>query len=53
MLAGGGMGLYIAKSAMEGMDGSVAANNAPEEGARFTLRFPAEFEKTLEITNGL
>lgn len=50
---GTGMGLYIVKTAMEGMDGSVTADNAAEGGARFTLYFPAKFEKALEMTDGL
>lgn len=50
---GTGMGLYIVKTVMEGMDGSVTADNATEGGARFTLYFPAQFEKALEMTDGL
>lgn len=50
---GTGMGLYIVKTAMEGMDGSVTADNAAEGGARFTLYFPAKLEKALEMTDGL
>lgn len=35
-----GMGLYIVKTAVEAMGGSVRADNAPEGGAVFTLLFP-------------
>lgn len=45
---GTGMGLYIVKTAMEGMDGSVTADNVPEGGAQFCLCFPAKFEKHLK-----
>lgn len=38
---GTGMGLYLVKTAMEGMGGSVEAGGAPEGGAAFTLFFPA------------
>lgn len=40
-----GMGLYIVKTAMEGMGGWVEAGSAPEGGASFTLTFPAKPEK--------
>lgn len=50
---GTGMGLYIVKTAMEGMKGSVSADNARSGGACFTLYFPAKFEKTLEMTDNL
>lgn len=43
---GTGMGLYIVKTAMEGMDGSVTAHNATESGARFTLYFPTKLKNT-------
>lgn len=36
---GTGMGLYIVKTAMEGMGGSVTADNGPDGGAVFTLQF--------------
>lgn len=42
---GTGMGLYIVKTAMEGMGGSVEVGRAPEGGAAFTLTFPAKPEK--------
>lgn len=42
---GTGMGLYIVKTAMEGMGGSVKVCSAPDGGAVFMLTFPAEMEK--------
>lgn len=40
---GTGMGLYIVRTAMEGMGGTVAAENKESGGAQFTLYFPAKF----------
>lgn len=50
---GTGMGLYIVKTAMEGMDGSVTADNAAEGGALFTLSFTAKFDKDLAMEANL
>lgn len=38
---GTGMGLYIAKTSMEAMGGTVAVQSIPQGGAAFTLAFPA------------
>lgn len=48
---GTGMGLYIVRTAMEGMKGNVTAGSAPEGGALFTLCFPAKFDKALAMEN--
>lgn len=45
---GTGIGLYIVKTAMEGMDGGVTADNAAEGGARFTLYFPTKFSDKIK-----
>jgi signal transduction histidine kinase len=37
-----GLGLYLAKAAVEAGGGMIAAENRPEGGARFTIRLPAE-----------
>lgn len=50
---GTGMGLYIVKTAMEGMGGGVTAGSLPKGGAVFTLYFPAKAEKALEMWDGL
>ena len=50
---GTGMGLYIVRTAMEGIGGTVTAGTAPEGGAVFTLYFPAKFEKPLETAENL
>lgn len=37
-----GLGLYIVKTTVEAMEGSVEVNSTPGEGTVFTLTFPAE-----------
>jgi len=37
---GHGLGLYLVRRMMEGMQGEVSAANRPEGGARFTCRLP-------------
>lgn len=44
---GSGMGLYIVKTAMERMGGSVQAGNRPEGGAVFTLLFQAQASEAM------
>lgn len=47
---GTGMGLYIVKTTIEGMGGTVAAGAAPGGGAAFTVRLPARTENFCRIT---
>ena len=51
--AGTGMGLFIVSTAMEGMGGTVAADNAQSGGAVFTLRFAANVDKSIAMAENL
>lgn len=37
---GSGLGLSIVRQLAEKMDGTVTVKSAPDQGSRFTLRFP-------------
>ncbi len=41
-----GLGLYITRSIVEGMGGTIAAHSIPKHGTTFTLRFPLSEEET-------
>jgi signal transduction histidine kinase len=40
-IPGSGLGLYIVKSIMESLGGSVTVSSSENEGTRFTLHIPA------------
>lgn len=49
--AGSGLGLYLVKSLVEGVGGSVELDSAPERGSTFRVRFP-EPAQVLSFSNG-
>lgn len=46
-----GLGLYISRSIVEAMGGSIAAHSIPKHGTTFTLRFPLSDEERVDEKN--
>ncbi len=47
---GVGLGLYIVRSVVEAMGGTIEVENRPEGGARFVVRFPLNEETSKSLT---